>query len=98
MNVAVKPSDEAETAPVSVMAPSEILKLDNVTVQGSIGLLNRTCTTVFIGTPFSERLGLTLATEGTVVSVTALVVNDNVPGFARASPPTSMICELVTTV
>ena len=99
VKVAVRPSVETETVPVSVpFVPYVIGKVADVTVHGSTGLLNRSCTTPLIGAPVSVLLGLTLVTDGVVVSVTVPVVSEKVPGLASASPPTSVICEVVTIV
>src|ERR1700732_1114667 len=98
--VAVSPSDDAETAPVRApdVLPNVTNTSDDVTVQGSTGLLNRNCRTALTGTPVSLLLGLTLVTAGVVVSVPEPVVSEKFPGFASASPPTSVICEVVTIV
>ena len=43
-------------------------------------------------------LGLTLVTDGVVVSVAEPVVKLNVPGLARATPPMSVSCVVVATL
>ena len=99
VKVAVRPSAEVATDPGTGTPAGFIAwKVADVTVHGSTGLLNCSCTTPLIGTSVSSLLGLTLLTDGVVGSVTVPVVSEKVPGFARASPPTSVICEVVTTV
>jgi hypothetical protein len=96
--VAVKPLGEAETVPGIGTPVDEYTssKVNDVTVHGSTGLLNSTCTTPFIGTPVSELVGLETVTDGVVVSLAVPVVIEMVPGLASTRPPTSMICEVVT--
>lgn len=101
-NVAVSPSGETETVPAWGKAIPEMYviscKFAGVTVSGSTGLLNCSCTTGFSGTPIEELGGLTLATEGVVESLVDPVVNENVPGFVNGRPPTSVRSAVVVIV
>jgi len=51
-----------------------------------------------VGAPVSVLLGLTLVTDGVDVSLTVPVANEKLPGLASASPPTSVSCDVKTTV
>src|SRR5437899_5976919 len=68
-----------------------------LTVSGSIGSLNATCTTALVGTLPNPFAGLTTVTDGGIRSAPAAVVNWNATGVAAwparsFTAPTEMVC------
>src|SRR5260370_23993202 len=67
-----------------------------VTVNGSIRLLNCSCTTAFVGTPLAPSSGLTVTTLGGVRAAPVPGVKVVVTGAASVLPPTSCAPATVT--
>ncbi len=93
VNVAVSPSAETVIVPGTGMpvACGKTMKSAVVTVNGSTRLLNCSWITLLVGTPPAPFAGLTVVTNGVVVSATAPVVKAKVAGLVSGFSATSVI-------
>lgn len=95
VNVAVKPSADNETDPASGSAvgppagSADRVMVAVVTVSGSTGLLNWTCTVLFVATLLALYAGMTLTTVGVERSAPEDVVNEEVVGLVCRLPAKS---------